>query len=458
MKKFFRLNSKYIFNFRKNISSKFESYDKRSISNFLKTILKELTSLFNKIGGQRSSKYDIPNKNDYPESKKINKLVDDICFDLDKLYTSQSIIVEDLNSLLQLNDYHRDQIFNSFILMEHKINKEYIKSLSNDSSSNIIIECFDSEVIFADGSQNISIDSHRKVLSLESDYTVHRPIDTNMVNIEFINYDSSFILYPNSKELNIGSNWKKELPDDSHFIKSNNHKVYRNKMLNITGSNEDIGYCEFESVFSYDNDITNLVNNIKDYVGNHYKKNPNTLYLTSTSLQPDYIDNSKVLPDFFNKKQILKLSIPLTVGDIYTNQFNIDFSYMSNGNNPPIIIPDKSYVYGNDNLSYPITSAAHAGDGKYACIISSFVNLKQIDLMLDIGTAVNSWSYIDWAMSYWEYNQTINYIISKGKDENDKDFNISLTKTYDIFVDTKSDLNEEKNNAAAIINNNIGVK
>lgn len=454
MKNTFRLNSKYIGEFRRRVNDSFILYEKRSLSNFLKSLFKEITRLFNSIGGQISNKNNVPQINEYPDSDKVNNLIHDICFDIDKLYKTQNIIEEDLNALLNFNDYHRDQIFNDYLLIEHNVNKEYISNINGGIDGNIFTEYFDNNAITGNGSENVLIDENRGVLTLSSETEkVENIIDTDSVEIIFHEntIPNTYPKFPLSNTLSVGSHWKKYLGTDPHFIDETNDQQrskYKTRMIDDINASDNIGYCEFESVFSNYTSGTGIIDTVKTYVGKKIGKDSNNIYLNRDSIQSKYCYFSSNLPDLFNQKQTLKLTIPLLPGaEVFTNQFDIDFSYMSNGNNAPAILFKKSRAISTDGTEYHLVDSRHNGNGIYTCIISSYINLKSIELILDIGTGINSWEYIDWVMGHWQYTNRLTYTSATARDA----VHISIEKVYDIFVDRIGNEEEELSIATNII-------
>ena len=136
---FYRLNEKYLKNFSKNVLSKFNDVEIKTDIMFLKTILREVNELFKKLGGRAVSKSDIPKEDEYPDSKKFNALLSDIEHDVDKLYTAQGIIDDDVTNLMNFNATQRQKSYENFSNIQQKVLSVYVRN-KKEVTGEFIIE------------------------------------------------------------------------------------------------------------------------------------------------------------------------------------------------------------------------------------------------------------------------------------------------------------------------------
>jgi len=125
---FYKLNKKYINSFLDDIFDIYNSNDKKTHISFLQSILKGVNILFSNIGARVTSKADIPLPDDYPESKKFNKLVKNVSFDIEKLYKAQSLIEDDVNNLMKFNSNQRRRTAVNLSEVQYDVYNAYIKS------------------------------------------------------------------------------------------------------------------------------------------------------------------------------------------------------------------------------------------------------------------------------------------------------------------------------------------
>ena len=453
---FYKINQTYIESFFRKIKSVFNNYNIHTDALYLKSILTNINDLFKFLGGQISSKDNIPKVDDYPESKKFNNLITDINYDFQKLFNSQKLIESDVSNLLNFNSSQRTKtyenltstqqdVYSLFIKNKKYLGKELLIPSSNPfmSSDNMSVE-----------STGVNIDQNRGVLSLSSTGSTKKPIDVNNIKIFFANSLPDKNVYPNNIVLGIGSHWKIPGRADAHFIGDDQTNVdnYRTMMIDDSSSNTGIGWCEFESVKTIIDPLNNDELYLKNYIASMYQKSPDSIYLDiPNSLQGKYIttiDNSD------NIDSTYKLVIPFTGDVVLTNEILIELQPNDYGFYPQIVWGE-SKVFTNDNgseLSYSLSSPSAdnniTDNGEYRCIIKDvFIKPVRLELILKYGTDILHWVKIPFTMSHYSYSAQKTYSLNNDQSE----MRLVLNKTYDIFVDTEYDQMNEQARAINVL-------
>jgi len=109
MGNYLKINSKYINDFKNNIRTGVLSLVRTSDSTVLKIIIREVNKLFKIMSGKLTTKKQIPKPSDFPDSKLYNSFIDNINIDLDKIYTAQSIIEDDVQNVTNFNSLEREK-------------------------------------------------------------------------------------------------------------------------------------------------------------------------------------------------------------------------------------------------------------------------------------------------------------------------------------------------------------
>ena len=104
-----RINEKYIKRFRTQVESGISSLVRVSNSTVLKVILDEVNKLFGIMSGKLMSRKEIPKGTDFPDSSVHNELLSDIDTDLEKIYSAQAIIEDDVQNLVNFNSVEREK-------------------------------------------------------------------------------------------------------------------------------------------------------------------------------------------------------------------------------------------------------------------------------------------------------------------------------------------------------------
>jgi len=455
---FYRLNKKYLLDFENSVLRRFESYDKRSVTGFLKSILLEINELFTKIGGRISSKQDIPKTNQYPDSRKYNKLLYGIDHDLEKLYNAQQLIEEDVNNLINFNMKQREQILQNFMKVQQNIYSTYIKS-QKDINGRLVLPSgnpFESGSTINSESNHVFVGGGILTLGM-SNSNVSKPIDIKNVNVSHVNQINSPI-YPNKISLSTASHWKKA-QDDPHFIDTKNLSNdidYRKMMVDDTENPMGVGICEFESVATsaFPGFGNNSVDILKKYIGSYYNKDSEFVLLDEVnSLQQKTIDNLQSLKTLTKENGLkLKLSIPFTQTAILTNSITISFSANRDtyGFYPEILIEESKVFAGSK--SYSIIKG-DIQNNKNTLIFSDIIIPTRLELILiSKGSFDEIWPKIKFYISHYVYYLSRNYSLPQSSDLS---FKIALNTKHNVFVDTEPNETSERQRALNIIKGKV---
>lgn len=488
MKNYFHnINQKYVDSFFIKIKSLYKSENIHTDSNFLRTILRALNDLFRLIGGRVSSKDDIPKEKDYPDSTKFNKLITNINNDIYKIFTSQKLIESDVTNLLNFNSSQRLKTFENLTSAQQEVYSLYIKNKRYAGRELLIPSSkpFTSSDNMSEESTGITIDQTRGILTLAASTSYSKPVDVNNVKIFFSSSVPESTIYPNNISLGIGSHWDIPGGSKAHFISNNLTDIeeYRKMMIDTPNENTGIGWCEFEAVrteidtlhkkfeakTTYRlNDLTNgtydiVYSNrilipdelaIKTYIGRLFNRDAESIYFDiNNSLQGKYISTGMQPLNFTNPQY--KLIIPFTSNSIVTNEITVDFEPDSLGCYPKIIWKE-SKVFTNQNgadIAYSLSEPAKSNDitqnGEYKCLIKNgFIKPVRLELIIEYGSDSLHWVPIGFNMSHYNYSTQQNYSL---QDINQEDILLVLDKSYDVFVDSEADEENEKGRALNVL-------
>lgn len=488
MKNYFhKINQTYVENFFRRVKSSYKNNNIHTDSLFLKTILRSINDLFKLIGGRISNKDDIPKAKDYPDSIKYNHLIEDINIDVKKLFTSQKLIEADVNNLLNFNSSQRLKTFENLTSTQQQVYSLYIKNKKYSGRELTIPSSnpFTSSDNMSSESNGICIDQSRGVLTLDSVKSLSKPIDVNNVKIFFSTSIPEGTIYPNNISLGLGSHWNIPGRSKAHFIGDtlSDVEAYTAMMIDTPNENTGIGWCEFEAVRTeidtfhkkfeskttyrltdvtkgthstvYSNSLTIPDEfKIKNYIGKMFNRDAESIYFDlPNSLQGKYISNAFPILNFSNPQY--KLVIPFNSDAPITNEIIIDLEPDDLGFYPKIVWKE-SKVFSNQNgsdIAYtfatPSTSQDITNNGEYKCLIqNSFIKPSRVELMLEYGSDDLHWVPISFMMSHYSYSNQQNYYL---QDSNQENILLVLNKTYDIFVDSEADKENEKSRALNIL-------
>lgn len=457
---FYNLNKLYIESFINNIKKNYNKTNIHSYSGFLKNLFKELNLFFKLIGGQLSSKNLIPKKNDYPDSVQFNSLISSIHTDLTKLYSAQNLVNNDLNNIMNFNNSQRIKSYENLKSTQQNVYSLYIKNKVNSVGELIIPSNnpFTSSDNYSEQNSTV-IEQNRSLLTLSYDEKIFKPVDINNTQIYFSNVSYDQTIFPNNLNLHIGCHWK--IPKlEAHFV-DDRDTTYKEMMID-NNSNLGIGWCEFEAIrteigtsdintssninSSYKNDILNL----KFFIGQKFNKSPDNILLDiNNSLQGRFISYTKF--QYPENNPYYKIVIPYTKNNYFTNEFIIDFEPDQLGYYPKINY-EKSRVFSNINGSEIgfgfIKDDLISDDGVYRFIIPrGCVIPTRLELYVEYTGDYFHWIPISFYMSQYNYSVNKDYTLYNDTSE----IKLILGKSFDIFVDTEVNEENEKNRALNIL-------
>lgn len=472
---FYKLNDKYIKSFLNNVNNRFMASNKRTDVILLRSIFREINELFRKIGGRISDKSNIPQKNEYPDSRKFNELVTDISHDLDKLYTAQRLIEDDVQNVLNYNSIQRTEIFEDLLSSQQKILSLFIKNKKHLKGQETITESFQDKLSIGEGSSNVRVING--VLTLNAETNIVKPIDTNGVRMFFSGKKHIINLYPNANILALGSHWKIEKMPDVHFLDPKNSseiKEYRYLMIDDPDNNQGVGSCRFQSVKTilkgniYDiahegsrigiSSLEKLLPNLRTYgkdidleaikevISKTTGISKNFLNIDlSNSLQIQYSDHKDIQ---IRDDQKYKLVIPFVSPPI-TNEINIKFE-PSPKNIYPTIDWNESKVYSNtegaESIYNLIPGKETTKNGEYSCRIVNHVVPSRLELIVFYGDDV--WNNFGYYMAHYQYNKSKTYALPSNDGNT---VNLDLHKVYDVFVDAEPNNEDERKRAKNVL-------
>jgi hypothetical protein len=458
---FYKLYKSDITNFQKRVYDRYQSYDKRSVTKFLKAIYDEVNVLFLKIGNRVSEKKDIPKAGEYPDSSSFNKLIYDIEGDLNKLYTANKLIEDDVNNLINFNQIQREKAFADLVSVHQTVYSIYVKSKKDINGGYEVPggSPFFSSTALSKESDNVFIDENRSVLSLNSIKAEKKPIDIKNINIQILSDTSlqDFKLYPSTTSMRIGSHWKKE-SDDVHFVDIDNvstRENYLGMMIDDPNNPVGVGMCEFECCATQeeyeepsDNATYSMSDNVKKELARKYNRDSALIYVDAlNSMQSIY--SSKAIDSSLSNISTFKLIIPFIDAAI-TNQIKIDFMANTKTNGIyPIVDWDKSKIYSN-SIAYSFVSIEDTSDNslKVGKIVGSIIPTR-CELILRYSGAIDTiWPRIKFYMSHYVYVQ--DYIYDLPQDDNSP-LKINVHKEFNIFVDSEANTIKEKARALAVL-------
>lgn len=471
--------------------ARYRSQDKRTETSIFKALLEEINDLFRKIGSETSSKRDIPAGTDYPDSKVYNKLISNIGFDIDKLFNAQKIIESDINNLINFNSNQRIRTYENLTTAQQEVYSAYTKSKRDTIGGVEIPEGtpFSSSDNMSSESIDVYIDESRSVLTLAFESSEERSLDIKNTTIYFAGKLPERPIYPLGNTLGIGSHWKKAT-NDPHFINTDDPSSvdnYKTMMIDDPNSNISVGFSEFEAVrtaaYNYievtDPSKTRLIVGyssplivsiasqtrsenssvyiLKHYIGQKYGKDPELIYIDlPNSLQGQFVASAPIKNEPYKPNSgtpKYKLVVPFT-SQLLTNELVVDLAANVNGFIPKINWTESkvfSKVAGNDiaySLIPPNEGKDTFSDGKFVVHISSFVIPTRMELIIEYDNDELMWIPFDFYMSHYVYSDQKTYQMPFNGDEK---INITIKKSYDIFVDAEANSTKEGNRAIGVL-------
>lgn len=481
MSNLYRMNKDYISSFQTKVYSRYNTDEKRTETGLLRAIFKEISDLFRKIGGQLSHKRNIPKAGTYPNSKKYNNLVQDICFDIDKLYNAQKLVETDVVNLVNFNSTQRDKIFESLVKIQQQIFSAYIKS-KKDLLGGVEIPTgnpFTSADGMDSASNGVFIDEDRRSLTLSCDSKTLRIADSKNTSIYFIESIPTNI-YPRGDTLGVGSHWKQP-GEEAHFLDQTNASTtttYKTMMSDDPALNTSVGYCEFEAVKTVGVKVVkkdeqvitrdrqfrfgamvmpatvtasrvkydyNFVYAAQKYIGQQLGLDPDLIKIDSyNSFQGDYI-TMNVSDVVVNPK--LKLVIPFTASTL-TNEIVVEFTVNEQIQLPKILWKESKVIGKTGDSSLVPSVDNNFVDGRCVCHSSTFVTPTRLELVFQYASAEVAWTRINFIMAHYKYTD---FKPSTFLNTSGGHLSITIKRTYEIFVDAEVNVDKERARALNVL-------
>lgn len=481
---FYQINKEYIKAFRQRISDRFAAFDIRSNTNFMKSLFREINELFQKMGGRTVSKTDIPQPDDFPDSDTYNRLINDISFDIDKLFTAQKLVEDDVNNLMNFNSSQRVKTFENLTNIQQGVYSLYVKNRQDLSGERKIEVNFLDSSVASEDSSDIFIDEDRGTLTLSFTSNITKPVDVSNVTAFFSGKRPITPVYPNVDNpehlatfMAVGSHWKRD-DNDAHFVDTKSSTAqdeYRERMIDDPDNNFGVGWCEFEAVetsldgtrfYKFDSGSkykktpwTSTQNRrdeltMKSYIGDFLKKDPELLYLDYTnSFQGKYCKINQKDDNEERGIEQYKITIPFVNAPI-TNEVTVDFaSNEERGSEDGGVVPRINWELSRgwvNEQSYPlvrpnVVSDTDTNDGQYVCMFAVPIAPTRLELILEYPG--NQWQLIPFFMSHYVYSTNKNYRLTTAGST----VNLTLGKTYNVFVDAEFDEENEVNRAIGVL-------
>jgi len=455
MKYISEINKKYITDFKNKIRERFSLSSRNTYVSFTRVLYDELSTLLRIIFGKMSSKHDIPIDSSFPDSAKYNRMVDNICIDVDKVYNAQTLINDDVQNLLNLNSLGREKLLAGLSSVQSIVYTSNIKAGSSVDGYHIIKEDFIDNRLTAD-STDVEINPIRESLILKtSKQNIDREsVDFNLVNCYPIDVIKDAInIYPSNKSMAIGSFWnKKKDRGDIHFTYKKDMSEYRRMMVDDEGPNS-VGSVQFEMVGTFEKmhrtDISRA--SIERKASKAMNIDPSFIMIDKiNSMNSKYISH-RFRSELINPK--IKISIPF-LNAKQSNGFVINFD-TNDSNKLPSILFDESFVYDHNGTKVKLVSPSDDKINNYSKtgifnIYFSTGLLKPTRIELVVKYASSAWTDI----SYWMSCYAVSVINPLTITTNDNAvITSSISSRFFILVDEEIDTKNEKNRAMSVFQN-----
>jgi hypothetical protein len=458
------INKKYITEFKNRLSSGFKALIRSSDSMYMRTILKEINRLFRIISGRLSSRHDIPNATDFPDTIRFNRLLEDVDTDIDKVYTAQALIESDVQNLVNFNSLEREKQINNLTRVQKQVYSVYVKSKKGVIGTTIIREDFKDEHLSKESS-GVEVNMTKEALQLSTlSLNINRNIvDTAFVECVFIETpNEKYNLYPNNRILSLGSFWKKA-SNDPHFMGKDNINYYRSLMIDDPNT-ANVSSTQFEAVYTFDENkvvgpftqASAIREKVETELSNYFQLHPSFIMVDkANSLNGKYTSTNNIEndPDQAVTQPNIRLSIPFKNNAPVSTSMVIDFE-PNDANIIPTIDLTNSFARdnkGNNNKFIAIDAkkqATYSGTGRVQIDFKEAIVPTRVDLSL---------SYTNSAWALLKEYMMSGYVFEKRKtfelNTNDgSSITATLTKIAWVFVDSESNLHKEEEKANIVMN------
>lgn len=445
---FRQINEKYIRDFKNRVRNGVLELVRSTESTILKVILKEINYLFYIMSGRLTSRLDIPKRDEFPESKKYNKFIQDIDIDIEKTYTARDLVSNDVQNVVNFNSLERSKSVQNLANIQEKVYSVYIKSKKGLNGVSIIKEDFKTQLSNTSSKDvEVNISKEQLTLKVSNNTLVRNNINKLKVDCYFIEFpDKRFNIYPNNRNLSLGSFWKKS-SSDIHFILKNDKSRYKNMMVDEeTGTN--IGSTQFEAVYTFEEPFGLPINTrIEEEMSKYLNLHSSFIMIDRhNSIHGKYISNydmNENINDISLSPQV-KLVIPFTGQPPISTSFIADFE-PNDSNVIPTIDITESFAFDDNNnkirfLPIPDNKVNNYDKtGRYQLNFSRPIRPSRIELVLLYGS--NPWSELSkYMMSEYIFDKKKTFKLQT----NLGTVETVLTKLAYVFVDSESNTQNER--------------
>jgi len=460
MKKYiYQVFNKYFSAYKNNVKIGIESLIRASETEILLVCLTEMNRVMDILSGQLTSKLSIPQMNKFPSTKEFNAFLNDTDVDLDKLFSTSSIIVNDTQNVINYNITERESIAKFLSTVQSNVYSAYVMSQKGINGQIIIREDFndeDSANTGSPGTFEVIVDTKLKRLSMKPKQTV--PIkDNDTVNTSFIDcfhyneIDQTFNAYPNFQDLSPGAFWDIRNNNKLHFTGKDNKVQYKQAIVKNIGNNplDYISSCQFESVIT--SDPTTMLNfDIEQEFSNEKNLPLSAIYIDRPiSINSKYITTRTDIPNAELKLLIPFKNAKLSTGcEIIVNP--------NDANHFPTLLSDKSYVKAFIDINGVLTSQkvgltsmtnstmdSSGTEQVYSIMFNQAIIPDMLELVLSYD---NGWADIEYMMTHWYAQTTANVEVDAQLEGSPiTTTTISYKRAVHILIDSNSNATVEQN-------------
>jgi len=451
MKKYiYKIFDKYFKQYKYNVQNGIASLIRASDTEILYVCLDEMNKVMEILAGRLTTVLDLPHKHMFPNSTQFNTFLQHMDVDLDKLFNSSKLIVNDIQNVVNYNSLERETISASLGKVQANVYSAYILSGKGLTGSTIIKESFNTQEsanLLAPGAENVVVDTNSRRLTLKT-LNTNPILDRSSLNYNFIDCSHSndinkkHKIYPNNVDLALGSKWF--IRNENYHFNDKRKETYRESILRdnidpITST----GSCVFESVLTIDVD-SKAHERIETEFAEAYQIPESFIFINRPiSINSEYITTNNTDPD-----TTLRLELPFKNSKLSSSCRLI--LNPNNGNEYPSINDDLSFVRGSvivdDNLvtqrigiisSTPETEDEFGVNNTYNIMFNQPIEPEAIELVLNYN---KPWSKIDeYYMSIWLVELLVDDVVIDYtvEDEETQQINIEYIQKVYLLVDTE---------------------
>ena len=459
MKKYiYQVFNKYFSAYKNNVKIGIESLIRASETEILLVCLTEMNRVMDILSGQLTSKLSIPQMNKFPSTKEFNAFLNDTDVDLDKLFSTSSIIVNDTQNVINYNITERESIAKFLSTVQSNVYSAYVMSQKGINGQIIIREDFNDEDSANTGSpetSNVIVNTKLKRLTMkptQADIKDNSTVNTSFIDCFHYNeIDQTFNAYPNFQDLSAGAFWDIRNNNKLHFTGKDNRVQYKKAIIKNVGNSEldYISSCQFESVITSD-PKTMLSFDIEQDFSDNKNLPLSAIYIDRPiSINSKYITTREDLP-----VTELKLLIPFKDAKLASG-----CEIIVNPNEAyhfPTLLSDKSYVKAFIDINGALTSQkvgltsmtnstmdSSGTEQVYSILFNQAIIPDMLELVLSYD---DGWADIEYMMTHWYAQTTANVEIEAQLEGSPiTTTTISYKRAVHILIDSNSNKVVEQN-------------